>query len=136
MRHSRGARRRSCHEKYEAFRSAAAARLRLQAVGSEVVNGYTTPARADAMSDALALGLGDLLLDVGGGRGWPGSAIARRSGAALVVTDLPENAVRDADARLRDDPVVGGSLVARMDARALGFADGSFDGVCHADVLC
>lgn len=136
MRHQRGRGRRSCQEKYEAFASGAAARLRLRAVGSEVVNGYTTPARADAMSDVLDLGPGDRLLDVGGGRGWPGVAIARRTGAALVVTDLPENAVMDADARLRDDPVAGGSFVARMDAGALAFADGSFDGVCQADVLC
>lgn len=127
---------RSCWEKYEAFASAAADRVREAALGTEVANGYTTRAQAERIADALELSDADVLLDLGGGRGWPGSHVAKRTGCRLTVCDLPMNALRTATAVLRDAGLDGSAAVVRADARTLPFADASFDGVSHTDVLC
>ncbi|MDH3270207.1 MAG: methyltransferase domain-containing protein [Gemmatimonadota bacterium] len=139
-----GRRRRSHWEKYEAFASAPAGKLRADALGSDVVNGYTTLDQAERIRVALDLGPEGRLLDVGGGRGWPGTHVAAESGCSLVVTDLPMNALREAATRLVQraplpgvaaGPALRGTVV-RADGRRLPFPDASFDGVCHADVLC
>lgn len=133
---SGGRRRRSMWEKYEAFASPEAARLREAALGTGVVNGYTTAAQADEIAEALGLSPTDRLLDLGGGRGWPGSRVAERSGCELVVCDLPMNALRTAAAALGAADPAEATAVVRADGRALPFVDASFDGVCHTDVLC
>lgn len=127
---------RSCWEKYETFLSPAAARIRRAALGTEVANGYTTEAQAEAIASHLALSGGQALLDLGGGRGWPGSLVAKRTGCRLVVCDLPMNALRTASAVLRTAGLDGPTSVVRADGRSLPFADASFDGVSHTDVLC
>ncbi|MDX1493174.1 MAG: methyltransferase domain-containing protein [Longimicrobiales bacterium] len=127
--------RRSMQEKYEAFASEAAGRLRAEVLGTDVVNGYTTLQQADQIASALALTRGDRLLDLGGGRGWPGSHVARASGCRLVVCDLPMNALTTARAILDDQGLEEGLLV-RADGRRLPFRDATYDGICHTDVLC
>lgn len=127
--------RRSLREKYEAFASEEAGRLRAAVLGSEVVNGYTTSTQANEIADALDLSARSRLLDLGGGRGWPGSHVAGRARCALVVCDLPMNALAEARRVLDDRGLARGSLV-RASGRALPFGDASFDGVCHTDVLC
>lgn len=129
-------RRRSCHEKYEAFASDAAARLRSSALGTDVVNGYTTPEHARRMADALDLADTSRLLDLGSGRGWPGGLIARATGCELVVCDLPMNALSAALEGLRASELSSRASVVRADGVALPFSDRSFDAACHADVLC
>lgn len=127
---------RSLWEKYESFASPAAERIRRAALGTEIVNGYTTRAQAEAIATALGLSRRQTLLDLGGGRGWPGSHVAERTGCRLVVCDLPMNALRTASAVLRAADLDCPTSVVRADGRALPFADASFDGVSHTDVLC
>lgn len=131
-----GRRRRSLSEKYEAFSSPAAERLRSKVLGSGVVSGYTTVAQAAVIAEELALSAGDVLLDLGGGRGWPGSYIARGTGCRLVACDLPMNALLAAAETLAGPGAPAEASVLRADGRALPFSGASFDGVCHADVLC
>lgn len=127
---------RSLWEKYETFASPAAERIRRAALGTGLANGYTTEAQAEEIATALQLSDGRTLLDLGGGRGWPGSHVARRTGCRLVVCDLPMNALRTATTVLRDAGLDGPTAVVRADGRSLPFADASFDGVSHTDVLC
>ncbi len=137
MSQERGGRgRRTLSEKYEAFSSEAARRLRAHALGTATVNGYTTPEQAQRVADALAMTAAQRLLDLGGGRGWPGSYVARRSGCRLVVCDLPAEALYEARITLDDEALADRSALVRADGRALPFSEGSFDGVTHADVLC
>lgn len=128
--------RRTLSEKYEAFSSEAARRLRAQALGTPTVNGYTTPDQAQRMAEALSLAASHRLLDLGGGRGWPGSHVARQTGCSLVVCDLPDEALHEARVTLDDEGLAPRAALVQADGRALPFADGVFDGVTHADVLC
>lgn len=129
---ARGADCRSFTEKYTRFRDGRYRALAATVLGSDRANGYTTPEQADAVADTLALGPKDRLLDLGGGRGWPGMRIAERSGCRLVTTELPWEALRAA----RDvAPRVNGWVVA-ADGRRLPFRDAVFDAIVHADVLC
>lgn len=129
-------RRRSYREKYEAFASPRAARLRAEVLGSDVVNGYTTLKQAGTIAEFLRLGDADALLDLGGGRGWPGGHVAASVGCRLVVCDLPMNALEGAVGVLGASGLRGRASVVSADGRSLPFADRSFDGVCHTDVLC
>jgi SAM-dependent methyltransferase len=79
---------------------------------------------------------GDRLLDLGAGRGWPGSRIAALSGCDLVTVDLPLTALREAREHMRRRaPGRAGAEVCGDGAR-LPFRDACFQAVTHADVLC
>ena len=96
-------------------------------------NGYTTVAQADQLVEALNLSPQSLLLDLGSGRGWPGLHVAARAECRVVLTDVPEAAIRTAQRRSADatDQV----SLARASATHLPFAARSFDAICHADTL-
>lgn len=126
---------RDCCEKYDRLSSASAAAVRREALGSDVPNGYTSVEQADHIAALLDLGPDERLLDLGAGRGWPGSRIAERSGCDLVSSDLPLLAVRVTRETLE---AAGLSRAAAMcaDGRHLPFRERSFHAVTHADVLC
>ena len=90
--------------KYSETRSRAARQVERKALGHEVgLNGYTTLDQAQALCDLLPLTSTSVLLDVGAGRGWPGSHVARSSGCRLISTDVPWNALREARAEALAD---------------------------------
>lgn len=127
---------RSFEEKYSDARAAMARRCGPEVLGSYLVNGYTTTTQADRLAGLLDLSGTSVLLDVGAGRGWPGTRIAGLAGCRLVSTDVPIRALQmsregDGLTRLGD----GAHLVC-ADGRLLPFGDRTFDAVCHADVLC
>jgi protein-L-isoaspartate O-methyltransferase len=126
---------RSYEEKYEAFNSREAGDARVAALGSDLPNGYTTLEQASRICEALELGPEDLLLDLGAGRGWPGSLIAERSGCRLLSADLPLTALRPAQEGLARSVGARASVIC-ADGRRLPLGDGECDAVCHADVLC
>ena len=122
---------------YSRTRSRAARQVERVALGQEVgLNGYTTLDQAQALRDLLPLTPTSVLLDVGAGRGWPGSQVARSHGCRLISTDVPWNALREA----RAEGLAGGGTprrdVVAADGRALPFRSTSFDAIVHADVFC
>ncbi len=105
-------------------------------IGANVgANGYTTLQQANTLSARLALGPGKRLLDIGGGRGWPGLYLAESTGCEVVITDVPETALRAALQRAdRSDgePRAAFALASGID---LPFRPHTFDAVVHTDAL-
>jgi methylase of polypeptide subunit release factors len=99
-------------------------------------NGYTTIAQADDLADRLHLGRADLLLDVGAGRGWPGLYLAATTGCAVVLADLPLDALHVAAARITDDELDSQAWCVNASAVQLPFPPETFDAIVHTDVLC
>ena len=60
------------------------------------------------MALRLEIGAGDRLLDLGSGRGWPGSLIADRTGAELISVDVPTEALLQGSRALRE--TLGGKI--------------------------
>lgn len=103
-------------------------------IGANVgANGYTTVAQADQLAEALDLSPESRLLDLGSGRGWPGLHVAARAECRVVLTDVPEAAVRTAQQRSAD--ATDRVSLARASATHLPFAARTFDAICHADTL-
>lgn len=125
------------NQRYERQLSEAEALLETYVFGThEGVNGYTTPAQADALAMALTLRSESYLLDIGCGRGWPGRYLVRKSGCRAVLTDVPRSAVYAAKQLARRDEVVGRCRFALASGSSLPFRPRTFDAVVHADVLC
>ena len=100
-------------------------------------NGYTTIAQADDLAERLRLRRGDLLLDLGAGRGWPGLYLAATTGCSVLLADLPLEGT-DRRQAIASPPT---GLEARAwcvnaSARDLPFRAAAFDAVVHTDVLC
>jgi len=81
-------------------------RLYLEAFGEEypadeATDGYITRTELREMADALHVGAGDKIADLGCGRGGPGQWIAGFTGAALVGIDFSTAALEQARARAR-----------------------------------
>jgi ubiquinone/menaquinone biosynthesis C-methylase UbiE len=124
-------------ESYSAKQSGIALTVEQAAFGSESGrNGYTSLEQAQALLDCVSLDAEACLLDLGAGRGWPGTHIAETSGCRLVSTDIPMDALRAAKRKsLSSDTHVCREVVA-AEALALPFCAGSFDAIVHADVFC
>src|SRR5688500_2759533 len=99
-------------------------------------NGYTTMAQADELGRLLELAPGELLLDVGAGRGWPGLYLAATTGCRVLLTDLPEEGLRQARARAEAEDMLDRVRFAVASAAGLPLRPKSVDAVVSADVLC
>ncbi len=99
-------------------------------------DGYTTVEQADELARRLHLRPGARLLDLGSGRGWPGVYLAKATGCQVVLSDLPVDGLRIADARAAAEGLDGRCAVVAARGRDLPFAAESFDAVAHTDVLC
>lgn len=99
-------------------------------------NGYTTRDQADQLARALAVGPGDLLLDLGAGCGWPGLHVSAVTGCNAVISDLTLSGMRRAQERARADGIAGRIQAVAASARKLPFRPESFDAMVHTDVLC
>ncbi len=127
----------SFRERYGRPASDATRELERLVIGGDFgANGYTTVPQADLIAERLRLREGDRLLDVGSGRGWPGLYLARATGCAVVLTDLPEEGLRTARTRAAAEGIAGRSAVVAASARRLPFQPETFDAIVHADVLC
>src|SRR5215217_3028742 len=99
-------------------------------------NGYTTIAQADDLADRLRLRQGDLLLDVGAGRGWPGLYLAAATGCSVLLADVPLEGLTVAADRIRAEHLEQRAWCVNASARDLPFRTATFDAVVHTDVLC
>lgn len=99
-------------------------------------NGYTTIEQADDLADRLQLSRGDLLLDVGAGRGWPGLYLAATTGCSVVLADVPLEGLAVAAARVRTEHLEKTAWLVNASACDLPFRATHIDAVVHTDVLC
>jgi cyclopropane fatty-acyl-phospholipid synthase-like methyltransferase len=106
-------------------------------------DGYTALDQADELARRLALRLGFRPLELGCGSGWPGLHLAKTSGCAVVLTDLPGDNVpppreglRRAGQRAAADGLLDRYAVVAASGRHLPFAAATFDAVVSADVMC
>lgn len=121
---------------YGRDRSRAELRVEREVFGAnEGINSYTTVEQADLLAEALELGPGMRLLDVGAGFGWPGLYLARKSGCEAVLADVPARAVRSAAARALKQRLGQRCFFALASGARLPFRPRSFDAVVHTDVL-
>ena len=97
---------------------------------------YTTRAEAESIGRLLGLQPGVRLLDVGAGSGWPGLFLARTTGCHITLVDRPSSDLEAAVMRVARDRLKKRSMVIAGDGKLLPFASGSFDAICHCDVLC
>lgn len=99
-------------------------------------NGYTTVAQADDLAERLRLRRGDLLLDLGAGRGWPGLYLAATTGCSVLLADLPLEGLTIANDRIATEHFEARAWCVNASARDLPFPTATFDAVVHTDVLC
>jgi len=97
---------------------------------------WTTRAEAERIAARLNLRPGVRLLDVGAGAGWPALYLAKITGCAVTLVDLPLGGLHMAAERAQKDSLFGLYWLAVADAAALPFRDASFDAVSHSDLLC
>ncbi len=99
-------------------------------------NGYTTVEQANQLAQQLDLGPPDRLLELGSGRGWPGTYLAEQSGCRAVLTDVPVDALKQAGASAAQRNLGARCSFVAADGRALPFNTRSFDRIVHTDLLC
>lgn len=130
-------RREHFEQKYAGPKSAGARDVERAVLGGEVgLDGYTTIEQAQVLGSHLALASHARLLDIGAGRGWPGSSIAAASMCRLVASDRPINALKDAQHYFTRAGIQSKAAAVSADGLALPFRSHSFDAVGHADVFC
>lgn len=109
----------------------------LAATGSDYgATGYSTMAQVEDLAGRLALGSGDVVLDLGSGAGWPGLHLAKLTGCSVVVCDPVDEGPQAARLRAESDDIAGRAWAVPADGRALPFAAASLDAVVHSDALC
>ena len=124
-------------ERYGRTRQEASRDVERSVLGHDVgVNGYTTVGQAEALMEHLRLSPSSLLLDLGSGRGWPGSYLSRLAGCGVVLTDLPLEALRSAREYVETRGVGARTRIVAAEGGALPFVPDLFDGISHADVFC
>jgi 2-polyprenyl-3-methyl-5-hydroxy-6-metoxy-1,4-benzoquinol methylase len=124
-------------ERYSNTPSLLARQIEQRVIGGDWgANGFTTMAQADTLARELDLSAGEVLLDLGTGRGWPGLYLGIRTGCQVVLTDLPLEGLRVAASRATSEGLAARAGVVASAASALPFRAGSFDAVILTDVLC
>lgn len=99
-------------------------------------NSWTTQDQVDEMIGVLELSPRTKLAELGAGSGWPGLYMAKASGCAVALVDLPEIGLRIAAERAEKDGIADRVATFLADAGNLPFADNSFDAISHNDLLC
>jgi ubiquinone/menaquinone biosynthesis C-methylase UbiE len=114
-----------------------AAKVERLVIGSDFgADGYTTVEQADELARRLELHPGLRLLDLGCGSGWPGLYLAMRTGCQVVLSDVPLDGLRRANARAVRERLGARCPVVAASGPHLPFAGESFDAIVHTDVLC
>ena len=124
-------------EQYAQPRGEVARRVERAVLGHAVgLNGFTTVTQAETLCDVLRVTAGGRLLEVGCGHGWPGFYVAQRHACNLVGSDIPLDALRDAQANVGVRQLGARAVFVAADGRALPFPSAVFDAIVHADTFC
>lgn len=122
---------------YSGGRDAVAVTMERAVIGADWgAHGYLTRSQADELAGLVRLRAQSTLLDVGTGRGWPGLYLARTTGCAVVLTDLPVEGLRLARERAADEDMADRVLAVAASAVQLPLRPASVDAVVQSDVLC
>jgi ubiquinone/menaquinone biosynthesis C-methylase UbiE len=111
----------------------------LEAFGEEypaaaATDGYITCSELREMVEALQVGRGQKIADLGCGRGGPGQWVAEATGASLVGVDFSAVALEQAQARARSRNLPACSY-RRGSFQATGLDSSSFEGAISVDVI-
>jgi cyclopropane fatty-acyl-phospholipid synthase-like methyltransferase len=114
------------------------------AIGADYgADGYTTIEQAVDLARRLELRPGVRLLELGSGSGWPGLHLAKTSGCAVVLTDLPGQGLpmpgeglQRAAQRATAEGLRDRCAVVAASGKHLPFAAATFHAVVSADVMC
>ena len=114
--------------------------LYLEAFGDEypaeeATDGYITRSELRQMANALRVGSGQTIADLGCGRGGPGQWIANATGAALVGIDFSEVALQHARERARRFGLGDAVTYKTASFDATGLDAASVDGLISIDVI-
>lgn len=114
-------------------------RIYLEAFGEEypadaATDGYITRSELREMVEALQVGRGQKIADLGCGRGGPGQWIAEATGASLVGVDFSAVALEQAQARARSRNLAACSYQ-RGSFQATGLNSSSIEGAISIDVI-
>ncbi len=124
-------------ERYGRARLEANREVERRVLGHDVgLNGYTTVEQARALADHLELSPESRLLDLGAGRGWPGTFLSWLSGCPVVLADVPVEALRAARGFARSRGISELASTVSADGARLPFASRAFAAITHADVFC
>jgi ubiquinone/menaquinone biosynthesis C-methylase UbiE len=115
-------------------------RLYLDAFAGEypeeaATDGYITRSELSQMADTLRVRLGDLIVDLGCGRGGPGQWIAQTTGASLLGIDFSEAAIAQAMARSQQAGLAQRVSYKVASFDMTGLESGSADGAISIDVI-
>ena len=123
--------------KYKLIKSDLLKRIELSSCGCDYGStSFTTLEQVKKLGSMLALGADKHLLEVGAGAGWPGLYLAKESGCAVTLTDLPIEGLRVAQQRAVLDELSNECSMVVASGSILPFGTGLFDAISHADVLC
>ncbi len=124
-------------EQYERTRSEAGRQVERLVLGHEVgLNGYTTVDQAQRLSECLNLSPDSVLLDLGAGRGWPGTYLGWSTQCRVVLSDIPVEALKQARTYAEGRGISRLVSCVCAEGMTLPFDHDCFDGVVHADVFC
>lgn len=97
--------------------------------------GFITTTLLRRIAQAIAVGPGHTIIDLGCGRGGPSLWVARETGASVVGIDMSPVAIAHASQRAREFGVEGRAQFATGDLLALRCAPAAFDAAMSVDVL-
>src|SRR2546427_11874784 len=98
-------------------------------------DGYITRSELRQMADALHVGRGQKIADLGCGRGGPGQWIARTTGATLVGIDFSEVALEQARERARHHGISDAVSYRAGGFDSTGLDPSTFDAAISVDVI-
>jgi ubiquinone/menaquinone biosynthesis C-methylase UbiE len=98
-------------------------------------DGFVSNSDLQNIIDHLNVSSGDIIIDLGCGRGGPGLWISRKTGATYTGIDLSENAIYRASERIKDFRIEGNVKFECGDISSLNFPDNSFNGAISIDTL-
>lgn len=99
-------------------------------------NSWTHREQADKQIHMLGLDEGAELIDLGAGTGWPGLYMAKQTGCAVTLVDLPIVGLDLAQQRAEEEGLSDRIFTRVADAADLPYPAASFDAISHSDLLC